>query len=321
MDRTLELSLMDEIRALKTKGSAFLDDAVAQSPVSHYTSESRFKAEQAALFRKLPVVAAHVSELSKPGAFLKKDLGGRSVLVTRDRDNNVHAFLNVCRHRGTQLVEADSGCKHRFSCPYHAWTYSSSGALIGAPHFEEGFPDIDKADFSLHCLQCTERFGFVWVWSSDDIADIETYFEGLSEDLSALGLDTMKIAADDTTVRNANWKILVEGGIEAYHFRVAHKNTIGPHFEDNLSSYQSFGPHMRAVLARTSMAELTDGERSDWRIRDHANVLYTLFPTSQLLVMQDHIAWISSEPLSAFETKLRIVTLAPTSWSRRCWKR
>ena len=147
---------------------------------------------------------------------------------------------------------------------------------------------------------------------SDDAADsFDRYFEGIAEDLEALGLDDAVIVGEVTQNRRANWKILVEGGIEAYHFRIAHKSTIGPHFEDNLSSYRMFGPHMRSILPRTSMAKLTPDTRSDWRLRDHANVLYSLFPTTQLLVQQDHVAWIRQEPVSAGESILKLVLLAP----------
>ncbi len=318
MDRETELALIDELLALKSTKSAFLDDAVSKNPVEHYTSSERFALEQAKLFRSLPNAAAHVSELPENGSFLRRDIGGRPILITRDKSGGVNAFLNVCRHRGTRLVDDERGCKHRFSCPYHAWTYASTGELIGAPHFDEGFPGLDKSDLALTRLNCEERFGFVWVWPAyDHGADSETdfgaYFDGLASDLEALGVAEMSIAAENSDVRRANWKTLVEGGIEAYHFRIAHRSTIGPHFEDNLSSYRTFGTHMRAVLPRTSMQTLTEQARDSWRLRDHANVLYTLFPSCQLLVMQDHIVWIRSEPLSAGETEIRLVTLAPAS--------
>ncbi|MEL7487113.1 MAG: SRPBCC family protein [Pseudomonadota bacterium] len=312
MDRSVELSLIDELLALKASNTPFLDDAVATSPVSRYLSEDRFSAEQRKIFRRLPNAAAHVSELPENGSFLRREVGGAPVLITRDKEGAAHAFLNVCRHRGTRLVDEPSGCKHRFSCPYHAWTYSSAGDLIGAPHFDVGFPGRDKADLGLTRLACVEKHGFIWVHPSvGERLELEAWLDGLSADLDALGMAAMRIAAEDDVVREANWKILVEGGIEAYHFRVAHRSTIGPHFEDNLSSYQSFGPHMRAALPRTSMASLTEEARDRWRLRDHANVLYTLFPSSQLLVMQDHIVWIRQEPLAPGRTALRLATLAP----------
>jgi len=311
MNRETELALIDELLDLKASKSAFLDEAVARNPVEHYTCDDRFKTEQDKIFRKQPIAIAHVSELAKPGDFISRELGGVPLLITRDKNGSVNAFLNVCRHRGTKLVDAESGCKHRFSCPYHAWTYANTGELLAAPHFEQGFPGEDKADLSLKTVASQERFGFIWVIADPESSiDFDDYFAGLLTDLEALDIENLAIAAENTEVHKANWKILVEGGIEAYHFRVAHRTTIGSHFEDNLSSYQSFGPHLRSILPRTSMAKLSDETRQNWRLRDHANVLYTLFPTCQLLVQQDHIVWVSSEPLSPGETRIRLVTLA-----------
>ena len=231
---------------------------------------------------------------------MRREIGGRSVLLTRDADRQIHAFLNVCRHRGTRLVDAEAGCAKRFSCPYHAWTYGSNGALLAAPHFETGFPDSDKAKLGLTRLPVLEKFGFVWVIAAPDSkANIADYFAGLGAELDALAIDDMVIAEQTNERRKANWKILIEGGIEAYHFKIAHRSTIGPYFEDNLSTYRCFGPHIRSVLARNTVAGLADAPRDTWRLRDHANLLYTLFPTSTFLVQQDHIVWVSQMPVSA----------------------
>ncbi|MEM1433779.1 MAG: SRPBCC family protein [Pseudomonadota bacterium] len=312
MDRATELTLIDELQSLKADNSAFLDEAVARNPTAHYTSEEHFRQEQTQVLRAVPVVAAHSSELVGSGAFLRRNLSGLPVLITRDENNQVHAFLNVCRHRGTRLVEEDSGCKHRFSCPYHAWTFANTGELLAAPHFDQGFPELDKAELGLKRLACEERYGFIWLTArAEDGSDLNAFLKELGPDLEALSIGELGIADEHTETRKANWKTLVEGGIESYHFRVAHRTTIGPHFENNLSSYRSFGPHLRSVLPRTSMGKLAPEARSEWRLRDHANLLYTLFPTCQLLVQQDHIVWITMEPLSAGETRLRLVTLAP----------
>lgn len=312
MDRQAEIELIDELLALKSSKSAFLDAEVGSNAVEHYANEAHFALERERIFKRLPATAAHVSEVAKPGDFVRREVHGLPLLITRDKLGEVHAFLNVCRHRGTRLVDEEAGCRHRFSCPYHAWTYASSGELIGAPHFESGFPSVEKAKLSLKRVACRVRFGFVWVMTADEMAEsVDTFFEELSDDLDALALENATIVGESRQTRRANWKILVEGGIEAYHFRITHRSTIGPHFEDNLSSYRMFGPHIRSVLPRTSMARLEPETRHTWRLRDHANVLYTMFPTNQLLVQQDHVAWIRQEPLSAGESELRVVLLAP----------
>ncbi|MEO0398492.1 MAG: aromatic ring-hydroxylating dioxygenase subunit alpha [Pseudomonadota bacterium] len=314
MNRETELALIDELLALKASKSAFLDATVTKNAVDNYACESRFALERERIFRKTPTAVAHGSELPDAASFLSREIAGLPVLLTRDTSGAVHAFLNVCRHRGARLVNEAAGCKRRFSCPYHAWTYANTGELIAAPHFDEGFDGLHKADLGLTRLTCEERFGFIWVTPESDAPfDLQAYFGDLASELDALKMDEMVVVHQDVTVRNANWKILVEGGLEAYHFKIAHRSTVGPHFEDNLSSYRRFGPHLRSILPRTSMAKLTEDTRATWRLRDHAQILYTLFPSTQLLVQQDHIAWVKEDALSAESTQVRLSTLAPKS--------
>ena len=312
MERETEIGLIEELLGLREAKSHYLDENIEFNSVIQYQSEAVFQRERDQIFSRLPAVAAHVSELPNPGDFVKREIAGRSILVTRDAKRRVHAFLNICRHRGTQLVADEVGCKHRFTCPYHAWSYANTGELLSVPHMDTGFPGLDIAQYSLRSLQCDERFGFVWVIATPDISfDFDTYYASISAEAEGLDLANMAIAYEEQTVHHSNWKILVEGGLESYHFKVAHRQTIGPYFEDNLSSYQTLGDHMRSVLMRSSMYSLRDQPTDQWRLRDHANVIYTFFPTTQLLVQKDHVVWINSRPISAGKTELRLVTLAP----------
>ena len=314
MERETEIGLIEELLGLREAKSHYLDDEIEFNSVDQYQSEAIFQRERDQMFARLPAVAAHVSELPNPGDFVKREIAGRSILVTRDAQGEVHAFLNICRHRGTQLVDDESGCKHRFTCPYHAWSYASTGELVSVPHMDTGFPDLDKAEYSLKSLQCDERFGFVWVIATPEVSfDFDAYYAPIAAEAEGLDLANMAIAHEEKKIHNSNWKILVEGGIESYHFKVAHRKTIGPYFEDNLSSYQMLGDHMRSVLMRSSMHVLRDQPTDQWRLRDHANIIYTFFPTTQLLVQKDHVVWINSRPVSAGQTELRLATLAPKS--------
>ena len=314
MERETEIGLIEELLGLREAKSHYLDDEIEFNSVDQYQSEAIFQRERDQMFARLPAVAAHVSELPNPGDFVKREIAGRSILVTRDAQGEVHAFLNICRHRGTQLVDDESGCKHRFTCPYHAWSYANTGELVSVPHMDTGFPDLDKAEYSLKSLQCEERFGFIWVIATPDVSfDFDAYYAPIAAEAEGLDLANMAIAHEEKKVHNSNWKILVEGGIESYHFKVAHRKTIGPYFEDNLSSYQMLGDHMRSVLMRSSMHVLRDQPTDQWRLRDHANIIYTFFPTTQLLVQKDHVVWINSRPVSAGQTELRLATLAPKS--------
>ncbi|MEN1729124.1 MAG: SRPBCC family protein [Pseudomonadota bacterium] len=133
----------------------------------------------------------------------------------------------------------------------------------------------------------------------------------MDEDLEWAVSDDLIVHDTEMQLRDCNWKLLLEGGLEAYHFRVAHRKTIARLFNDNLSSYVCHGPHIRSILPRATLSELREQAQSEWNIREQANVLYTLFPNSSLLVQSDHVIWVKSEPLSVNQTEVRVVTLKP----------
>ena len=316
MDRQTEVSLIKEIIGLANQSSAFLDKTIAHSPISRYSSPERFEREQAMIFKRKPVVVAQSSELEGENAYLTKNFLGLAILLTRDNDGNVRAFLNVCRHRGAKLEREATGCKRIFTCPYHAWSFSNDGALRGIPHEAQGFPELSRAERGLRRLPAAEAHGFIWIIADPDRADmpdIENWLSGLAADLDWIGLSDHCIAAIEEIDIAANWKLLMEGGMEAYHFRVAHKNTIGPYFPDNLLTYATFGPHMRAILPRISMPDLKSVPKEKWQIREDANMVYTLMCNSQLLVQQDHVMWFHFEPVSEAVTHMRMATLVPRS--------
>lgn len=312
MKRATEIELAEEILDLQERKVPFLDDAVTSSPVEHYCDPHRLDLEREKLFRSIPQPVVHSSELPTPGSFLRRDFAGLPLLFTRDEDGQVHTFINVCRHRGSRLVQDHEGCKQRFTCPYHAWTWNNRGELTGMPHGELGFPELDRAALGLKRLGCSERHGFIWVLANTDQApDVDTALAGLAEDFEWFDAASHVVQHSDVEVRSVNWKILVEGGIEAYHFRVTHRKTIAPYFNDNLSTYRQFGPHLRSVLSKRSIAELRDQPTDQWRLRDHSQVLYTLMASSQFLVQSDHIAWITVDPLTPSSSRIRISTLVP----------
>ena len=314
MDRETEIGLIREIIGLADMKSAFLDRDVTHSPISRYASPERFEREMAMIFRRKPVVAAHTSELVGENSFIARDFLGLPLLLTRDTDGKVHAFLNVCRHRGAKVEREATGCKRVFTCPYHAWSWTNRGDLRAVPQEAQGFPDLPRAERGLRRLPVAEAHGFIWIIANPDAGDrpqIDDWLSGLAPDFAWLGLNDHRIALIDTLDINANWKVLIEGGLEAYHFRIAHKKTIGPHFPDNLLTYKQFGPHMRAVLPRNAMPELGGTPEDQWILRKDANMVYTVLPNTQMLVQQDHFMWFHIEPISEAKTRFRMATVVP----------
>ena len=315
MDRSTEFELLEELAGLREARAFHLDDAVATSPVTRYTCPERFARERRVLFRTLPAVVAHGSELAGPDSFLTRDFAGLPLLLTRDSDGTVHTFLNVCRHRGTRLVDAASGCRRRFVCPYHAWTWNNRGALLRIPHGDVGFPGMDKGTLGLKRLGCAEAYGWIWIVTDNDaVPDIDGFLDGLAADFAWLDAGRLKIVHEETGERAANWKILVEGGLEAYHFRIAHKDTVGPYFHDNLSTYRVFGRHIRSVLPRTRLDAMMERPKESWSLRHETNMVYTIFPSAQLLVQEDHVVWVQALPLAPDRSLARIATLAPADF-------
>ncbi|WP_162845968.1 aromatic ring-hydroxylating oxygenase subunit alpha [Seongchinamella sediminis] len=315
MDKQTQVELLDELVALHASKSPFLDEHWVKVDTERYTSAPVFARERERIHRGLPQIAAHVSALPEPGAFVTVEVVGSPLLLTRDEQGAVRAFYNVCRHRGAQLVPEAAGCKQRFSCPYHAWTWNNTGELIAVPHEKSGFPGLDRAEHGLHALPCEVHAGWIWVNLAEGARDIDVaqHLGAMAADMEALQAQAHSVFASATLDIPANWKLLVEGGLEAYHFRVAHRDTIAPLFLDNLSSYRSFGPHIRSILPRSTLPELSDLETSEWSLGEHANVLYTLFGTAQFLVQEDHFIWIQSRPQDAGNTQLVLNTMVPVA--------
>ncbi len=311
MQRDEEVALLEELIGLKQKQQLFLDDSPTTNPVDEYTDATRFAAEKQRIFGRMPLIVAHASELDGPNSFIRRTINQKPLLLLRGDDNQVRAFLNVCRHRGTRLVDDESGCKRRHSCPYHAWTWDSRGQFVNGPHFEAGFPGLNKQDLGLKPVPTAERHGFIWLLPEHGPQDVEDYLDEFDSALAWAGTGQLVVHASEVQLRHCNWKILVEGGIEAYHFRVAHRNTIASLFNDNLSSYQCLGPHMRSVLPRASISELPQQPREQWNLREHANVLLNVFPSNSLLVQSDHVIWIGIYPLAVDRSELRMMTLKP----------
>ncbi|MDX1496341.1 MAG: aromatic ring-hydroxylating dioxygenase subunit alpha, partial [Salinisphaeraceae bacterium] len=304
-----EVALLKRAIALAESGGSELADRMGTSPVSQYVDAERFAQEMQNIFRRQPAAVAHVSELSEANAYLTVDSPHGSLLLTRDADGHIQVFHNVCRHRGTQLVNEQSGCAKRFSCPYHAWTYANNGELVGVPHAETGFPELRREDFGLVSLPSVLRYGLVWVGVEEK--DFDAYLSGLAPDLAWLGLDDLRVYATEQRAWRANWKLIAEGGLEAYHFRKAHGKTIAPFFYDNLNLWDRFGDHFRNVLPRRSLEKLKDQDESAWSLRHNSHMTYSLFPMTLFLVQSDHIVWIQARPIAPDQTDIRMTTLVP----------
>lgn len=278
-------------------------------PVEMYLDPERYERERARFHRSALNFVAHRSELPGPGAFRTVDVLGTPVLIVRDEGGRARAFLNVCRHRGATVELRERGVCKRFVCPYHAWTYRTDGGLAHVRH-AHGFPSLDLEQTSLRPLACIEHGPFVWVCPDPERVDLELDDGArvLSDELA--GFDEGLVAFQtDSRVWRANWKLLVEGGLESYHFKIAHRDSIASLFTDTRSIFETFGGHLRSVLPRATLASLGERPEEEWRLVEHANVLYNLEPNATVLVQDGHYAIVSMSPVAVDATRIDVTTV------------
>ena len=282
-------------------------------PVSQYTSDGQ-TAQELRLLRQFPQPVAGSSSIPSPGAWLSLTQFGVPLLLVRQTDGVIHAFINVCRHRGARVAPEGSGTEARvFICPYHAWTYQPDGGLRGVPD-SFGFPCLKKEDSGLKRLAAVERGGIIWAVldPTSPIRDIDPHLGPLMENLEWLnGLHSPVSYAQRSYEVNANWKLLIDGIFEAYHFKVAHRQTIAHMFMNNLQLVDDFGLHRRLYLIKSRFSQERP-EADDFDPRKYGNLTYYFFPNSMILVQPDHGQLSYVEPLSASRTRVHEITLIPT---------
>ncbi len=293
MRRTTQAELGSEIRTLLRNGTAALTDATFQNPVSHYTDPVHLAHEVNTVFKHCPLVFGHASELPAPHDFVARDLAGVPVLVVRQDDGSIAAFMNVCRHRGAKVTLETCGHRSAFSCPYHAWTYRLDGSLARITN-EADFGTVDKSEMGLVSLAAEERHGLVWLMlTPGQPIDVATFLgEILDDELAAYGLDGFVIDRSKRLPVATNWKVVVDGFLETYHLGVLHRTTIGPHIRSNLAPFRSFGPHGCMTAVRTSFDRVLDDPDGD--AGPHLVNAYQVFPNTVLVWSGIHMElWLS----------------------------
>jgi phenylpropionate dioxygenase-like ring-hydroxylating dioxygenase large terminal subunit len=299
--------------------------------IEAYADDARIEREIGTLFQKQPLPIAHVSDLPNPGDFLTHDKSGVPLLLIRREDGGVDAFVNVCRHRGTQVESAPSGNKRAFSCPYHGWTYGRRGQLVTVPH-ERGFACVDKDKRGLRRVAAGIAAGFVFViptplrdGASADL-DPRPWLGPIADDLEGFGTATAVAHDADrrSTDRNISWKLAIDIFLETYHLRPTHKETIYPMFFDNLGLVDRIGPHLRNVFPKRTIRELPGTNESTWELRQHANILFHIFPSTLVLVQPDHAAVLNVWPIGTRRANVSSYILIPeratSDKARGYWK-
>jgi p-cumate 2,3-dioxygenase subunit alpha len=193
-----------------------------------FTDPDILALERRRVFEQCWIYAGHESEIPQPGDFRSRTVAGRPVILVRGSDGQVRVILNTCSHRGALVCLQTAGNTKSFQCPYHAWTYSNQGELIGVPGEEAYSPAFDRRELALAQAPRVESYrGFVFISFNPAIEGLVDYLAGAKEyldlvcDQSEAGMEI--VGGTQLYSMRANWKLLVENSIDGYHAPTTHQ--------------------------------------------------------------------------------------------------
>lgn len=257
-------------------GTTFLTDEVMRVPLDHYRSQERHELELDTLFRHGTQMAAPSASIPNAGDFTVRDVLDKSLLISRDADGVAHVLLNYCTHRGAMVAEGE-GCTKRHTCPYHAWAFDPSGALVGIPG-AEGFEGMDRTTSGLFELPSVEAHGFIWyTLDPEGEADPASHLGPMAAELDRWGFgDFWKVTVMDLEFP-ANWKSTMEAFSETYHFPFVHGDSIGGGVVGNTTTFDLFGPHHRLGVPLVTLKEVMAGN-AEYDANFNLSILYWVCP-------------------------------------------
>lgn len=215
-------------------------------PVDAYTNPQFFALEQRHIFSDTWAFAGFVEHLANEGDYLTVLAGLNNIVVILNADNQLLAFHNRCRHRGTPLVNGSGNTQGKLTCPYHDWTYNTQGELKSLPKQRQEFAGLDKTCYSLTPANVGIWRGMIWVHPNKHSMSLNDWFAPMNPHLGPHNVSNLVESKDDIVCEdiNANWKIIVENYIDHYHLAQLHAGTLNM-YNHKQAEFGFEGPHFR----------------------------------------------------------------------------
>jgi phenylpropionate dioxygenase-like ring-hydroxylating dioxygenase large terminal subunit len=235
-----------------------IDAIVARQKPAHslqqalYNSQAAFERDMERIFRRHWILAGHASMAAQPGDYFLHEMAAESIVIVRGRDNDLRAFANVCRHRGSRICTREQGHASVLVCPYHAWTYNLDGSLRSARHMGA---DFDKAGYGLKPVAVEVIEGLVFISLAEAPLSMAPARKAISEAFAPYGWGQAKVAHRETYSVTANWKLTVENYLECYHCTPSHPEYSRLHALEQ--PLDQIGELNAAMAARTSALGLS----------------------------------------------------------------
>src|SRR3954454_11403755 len=211
---------MSDVARLPRRSADGQDDLSLPGWVYH--DPDYFRVEMGRLIRPSWQIVCHANDIRNAGDWRTLDIIGESVIVIRGGDGEIRAFANICRHRGSRLVDGEGGCARRLTCPYHAWTYAADGRLVGVPRRED-YPGLDPARLGLVPVELEAWHGFLFVRLEGGGPGVGVMMAPYEEEVAPCRLEALEAIGRITLrPRDVNWKNVADNYSDGLHIEVAH---------------------------------------------------------------------------------------------------
>jgi phenylpropionate dioxygenase-like ring-hydroxylating dioxygenase large terminal subunit len=231
MDDLLVAEIRERVRREpELKGSPAGFPLLPDLPLARYTDRQLYALEVENAFKRRWLFACNESEVATPGRFKVLDNPIAPIVVVRGKDGAVRAFLNACRHRGAPVVAQECGTAKRFVCPYHAWAYDLDGSLLMATQ-RSFFGDLTNEDRALAPVRCEQWGTMIFVNLDPDAPSLQDEYAPLISRYSDIMEAPLRLGASRSWDIECNWKVALEGFMEAYHVSTVHVQSGGNLFD------------------------------------------------------------------------------------------
>lgn len=258
-------------------------------PARWYVDPAFLQAERDRVFARTWQPVGRTADVAAPGSFVAGEIVGEPIVVVRGADNTLRAFSNVCRHRGSTLVEG-SGSANVLKCPYHGWTYSLDGRLFGQPEFD-GVENWDRSKICLPEFRVEEWGAFLFVNQDRHAPSLQQVMETIPQDAARIGchLDKLQFAYRRDYVINCNWKVYIDNYLEGYHLPTAHP---GLFRELDYSQYRVEPHRYYSAQIAPIRASGKDPEARRYALSDDSQraLYYWIFPNFMLNIYPDNLS-------------------------------
>src|SRR6185369_15540259 len=273
-----------------------------------YFDPEFFEAEKKAFLRAAPQVVCHESEIPEAGEWRTLEYLGESVIVIRGDDGRVRAFSNVCRHRGSRLVDGTGGCSKVLTCPYHAWSYARDGRLVGVPHRQE-YPELQTELHGLKPVALENWRGFLFITLEPGVPSVAEMMAPHEDEIAHYRFgDLRPLAPVRLRPRPLNWKTIADNYSDHLHIPIGHPGLtrlFGKSYRieaQPLVDKESANPSERAYQRYLPKVDhLPPTHQRKW-------LYYKLFPNVAFDIYADQVDFMQFLPVSATETLLREVS-------------